>query len=545
MSIKLNRTVITLIYVSLLALLLPSFVINTCQSNGSIAMVRASDPKPPFNGMYIKYTFNTTAGGGNNLTNGQDTFSIQPAGPPGLASVESSLGNRTVNITSREISDSLDPLISNGMHEWVWIPFTSQPGVEIPIAVRDSSEQKFQIVENATFNFDGKTYRCWKLVSGNGSTAYYEQSTGLLVNATFRYTSGPGNPCQDVFIMTGTNVVMTEIDSGIPDELIIGGIIGLVVIVAAIAIAQLRKRMRPGLQVEADVKIKGQSLPLEGPLEGKIPSKPVPARDLIKPVPANAEMKLAGKELKLPGENLESKLSKLEFKSEPKSHLKINGAKPVPANTEIKLTGQELKLSHTKLELKLHSADGALKPVPANTEIKLAGQELKLPHTKGEMIPKLELKLQPADGALKIAPTNAELKLMGQGIKWSQLKGELIPKLELKLQPAGGALKPVPANTEIKLVGQELKLPGGNLESKLSKVDFKVEFKSRGLDGKGLEGVNSTMSSAKPVPATEIAKPVPANLEMKSVPASEVKGAMPSSKVAKPVPGNDLEENFG
>ncbi|MHA1998676.1 MAG: hypothetical protein ACTSU9_11190 [Promethearchaeota archaeon] len=136
--------------------------------DGDIGSNQSDGLKPPFNGMYINYTFSTNAPGMSSFSNGCDVFSTPPTGAPGALSVESSIANRSVNITSREIAMSENADIADGTHDWVWVPTSSQAGVDIPVAVRNSSEQQFQIVANATFRLNGKTHLCWKLTSGEG-----------------------------------------------------------------------------------------------------------------------------------------------------------------------------------------------------------------------------------------------------------------------------------------------------------------------------------------------------------------------------------------
>nr|MDO8109595.1 hypothetical protein [Candidatus Sigynarchaeota archaeon] len=271
-------------------LLLTSFVSAAVAGDETISTSQGGTDQPPFNGMYFNYTFSSNMTNDPTPSTGADVFSSPPAGGGGLFLINSSITNRFVNSTSRVISQSHDMHVRNGTHDWIWIPRTSQPGINIPVAIRNSTDQQFQIVGNTTFSYENKTYRCWKLSSVEGSIAYYEQSTGLLVNATFMYQWG-GERCQNQIILVATNVAMTPIDGFLDDEIIIGGIIGVVILAAGIGISQGRKRMN-------------------------LSRDSTPKADKIKPARANLNAKVK-KPLQLPQSTSGTAFPKTEFPKMP------------------------------------------------------------------------------------------------------------------------------------------------------------------------------------------------------------------------------------
>ncbi len=278
-------------------LLQPAFASHAVLVPEAVSTTQDAPGQPPFDGMYFNYTFSTTNPDEAPSFTGSDVFSTIPVGLVGLFEVASPIARRFVNGTSRVISQSQNPLIADGTHDWTWIPNASQPGVTIPVSVRSSTDQQFQIVGNSTFTYANKTFRCWKLTSTEGSIAYYELSSGLLVNATFvyqRFGAAP-TPFQDQIILVATNVTMNPINegTGFDEEIIAGGIVGLGLLITAMGISHARKKMRPG-------------------------SSPSPGVERVKPVPANLNSTFQ-KDVQLPRTNGKV-FPKVEFPKAPAGH---------------------------------------------------------------------------------------------------------------------------------------------------------------------------------------------------------------------------------
>ncbi|MFX0098785.1 MAG: hypothetical protein ACFFCS_04330 [Candidatus Hodarchaeota archaeon] len=245
---------IGLIAVSIAILFLPFSAVTADQSG--IQPNQGSGSIPPFDGMYYNYTFTTNASGLPSNSSASDTF-IPHSSESDLFVVTSYIAERNVNETDRVISQSLSSDIGDGTHEWTWIPADSEMNGQVLIAVRNSTDQAFQVSGNATFQYGGRTYNCWKLNSSEGSIAYYEKSSGLLVNATFLYENA-SIPCQDIIVLVVTNVGMDPIDEGgFLEEIILIVVISIGAIITAIILSKyIRKRSDTSTSIVTEVPAK-------------------------------------------------------------------------------------------------------------------------------------------------------------------------------------------------------------------------------------------------------------------------------------------------
>ena len=72
-------------------------------------------------------------------------------------------------------------------HDPFWIFPNVTIGSTVLIAIPQSTEQTFTVNSITTRTALGKTWNCWYLTSSSGSYAYYENRSGLLISAYFRY----------------------------------------------------------------------------------------------------------------------------------------------------------------------------------------------------------------------------------------------------------------------------------------------------------------------------------------------------------------------
>jgi len=121
-------------------------------------------------------------------------------------------GNRIINGSSREIvEDFVNGSMSffrEGSHDWVRIPSIISIGMMIPISVHMVNDEIFTVTSETTFFAMGRLFKCWLLQSPEGSVAYYDKKTGLLVNGTFWFDYGMG-PFYYTIQITGTNVPLS------------------------------------------------------------------------------------------------------------------------------------------------------------------------------------------------------------------------------------------------------------------------------------------------------------------------------------------------
>ncbi|MEX2684733.1 MAG: NosD domain-containing protein [Candidatus Sigynarchaeota archaeon] len=105
----------------------------------------------------------------------------------GLVYIESTEDNRTVNVATREIVDDHGSGFYNGTHEPMRIFTNVQVGSTVLISVINYGDQQFTITGTAFLHAMNRPFECWVLESPEGSIAYYEKYSGVLVNGTFYY----------------------------------------------------------------------------------------------------------------------------------------------------------------------------------------------------------------------------------------------------------------------------------------------------------------------------------------------------------------------
>ncbi len=164
-----------------------------------------------FDGFFYNWTgiFNHTIG---NPFVGTETFSDEGNGLFDITSTDPTLtfGLRTINGTYGFIEDDHGNYFIAGSHEWTRIFFTSlRPGRHVLIGVPLMGDQDFTVSSTATIPAMGQFFDCWVLVSPEGSIAYYDKSTGLLVNGTFWFTNSIDDYEYSIQL-TGTNLELAE-----------------------------------------------------------------------------------------------------------------------------------------------------------------------------------------------------------------------------------------------------------------------------------------------------------------------------------------------
>ncbi|NVM52662.1 MAG: hypothetical protein HWN66_03080, partial [Candidatus Helarchaeota archaeon] len=105
-------------------------------------------------------------------------------------------GNDPPNYDSRDVNNETrffptSNYWGNNVHDWVWIfKNTTIETKNIPISVFTGleSEHLFNVTSEKVINIDGMYYNVWELKDDQGSIAYYEKNTGILINGTFIFT---------------------------------------------------------------------------------------------------------------------------------------------------------------------------------------------------------------------------------------------------------------------------------------------------------------------------------------------------------------------
>nr|MDO8119234.1 hypothetical protein [Candidatus Sigynarchaeota archaeon] len=85
-------------------------------------------------------------------------------------------------------------------------------GHVIPISVFQSPDQLFTVMGESVVFALGRTFNCWKMESPEGSIAFYDKFSGLLVNGTF-FVNPWGMPQMYTLQITGTNVPLAPNDN--------------------------------------------------------------------------------------------------------------------------------------------------------------------------------------------------------------------------------------------------------------------------------------------------------------------------------------------
>nr|MDO8111872.1 hypothetical protein [Candidatus Sigynarchaeota archaeon] len=93
-------------------------------------------------------------------------------------------GDRTVDANSRFINDSMD--FWYGSHEWTRIFIDIGLGSIVPITTIQGGDQQFTVTGATYVVAMNRSFECWRLQSSQGSIAFYDKFSGLLINGTFK-----------------------------------------------------------------------------------------------------------------------------------------------------------------------------------------------------------------------------------------------------------------------------------------------------------------------------------------------------------------------
>ncbi|NHI90914.1 MAG: hypothetical protein EAX96_00340 [Candidatus Lokiarchaeota archaeon] len=144
---------------------------------------------PIFSGAYIYYS---GVWDSSHLWDGYENYTHTSGNNFTCHSYNSRGGHdyKSVTNTSRFfISDSID-LWGNNSYDWVWIYTNISLTDEIPIAIHEESFRYFTVTNEISKSRAGKTFDCWKLDDGLGSTAYYDKETGVFIEGSFIKNNG-------------------------------------------------------------------------------------------------------------------------------------------------------------------------------------------------------------------------------------------------------------------------------------------------------------------------------------------------------------------
>ena len=205
---------------------------ETTEIDDSKNTLRSSALSPVFDGMYVIYNFSEDpASFISNFSYSHVSGSLfdQTWNQGGM-------GEATwlVDIQTRIMSGCVG--FVDGSHDPVWIFTNASLGDTIPISVNGEGDHPFNVSDVLVYDLPSYgLIHVWELedLTIPGSIAWYEKSTGLLINGTFFYNGGAN---KYTFSFIETNVFSAEGDGGdgaIPSyNLYI--VIGLVCIVSII-----------------------------------------------------------------------------------------------------------------------------------------------------------------------------------------------------------------------------------------------------------------------------------------------------------------------
>lgn len=147
------------------------------------------------------------------------------------------------NIQTRLISNSNAAAFGDGNHTAIWVLTNLSIGDLIPIVVVGEPDHTFNVTDELTVNYPGfGNLNVWVLEDLIYSThAWYERSTGLLINGTFQRSVG--NPI--IFTLTDTNMFPPQSGggSGIPGfEIFL--VLPIICIVSLIILWRRQKELR-------------------------------------------------------------------------------------------------------------------------------------------------------------------------------------------------------------------------------------------------------------------------------------------------------------
>nr|MDO8118144.1 hypothetical protein [Candidatus Sigynarchaeota archaeon] len=93
---------------------------------------------------------------------------------------------RDVNSSNRFFNESSAWYGGSG-HDFVWISSSTTLNDIVPIAMFLDGDHNFNVTSSQIINHNSILYDCWRLTDSSGGFGYYEKTSGLLINATFRF----------------------------------------------------------------------------------------------------------------------------------------------------------------------------------------------------------------------------------------------------------------------------------------------------------------------------------------------------------------------
>nr|MDO8113903.1 NosD domain-containing protein [Candidatus Sigynarchaeota archaeon] len=135
-----------------------------------------------FDGMFYNYTVHTRI---PLITQNRTDRFVSAGG--GEFFVNSTWNNRTIDGATRAIVHNNGSNYLVDSHEPVRIFTNVQVGSVVPIVVLNYGDQQFTVTGTEIRHAMNRPFECWVLESPEGSIAYYEKFSGILVNGTFQY----------------------------------------------------------------------------------------------------------------------------------------------------------------------------------------------------------------------------------------------------------------------------------------------------------------------------------------------------------------------
>ena len=162
-----------------------------------------------FDGMYINHTFiNPGFGieiGPSNFSYSYDSGHIFNVNWDSWVDA----GSWDVNLLTRIMSNHVNPSFGSGVRTPAWIFTNVSLNDSVPISVGGEGDHIFNVSDKLIYDLPGYgLLEVWVLIDtdGFGGIAWYEKSTGILLNGTFVYSGGAANYS---FVFNDTNVQFT------------------------------------------------------------------------------------------------------------------------------------------------------------------------------------------------------------------------------------------------------------------------------------------------------------------------------------------------
>ncbi|NHI91794.1 MAG: hypothetical protein EAX96_04775 [Candidatus Lokiarchaeota archaeon] len=174
-------------------------------------------PVSLFDGMYVNHIFNY---GSDNPSSFQyskisdDYYGV-------IWDISYSSSSWDVNINTRLMSNAIGMSFGSNTHTPVWIFTNVALGDSVSIAIDGIGDHVFKVNSTKICNLPGYGYvELWELVdlTTPGSIAWYEASTGILINGTFKYNFY-GYEYNYTFMFVSTNAIFNYIDNVFEPEL--------------------------------------------------------------------------------------------------------------------------------------------------------------------------------------------------------------------------------------------------------------------------------------------------------------------------------------